>query len=72
MIGVDTGLTHLAAAYGVPCVAIFSATGAELFAPLDPGRAKKVGDLNQVPPLEAVAGAVTELLTPTSAVCKGQ
>ena len=42
VVGVDTGLTHLAAAAGVPCVAIFVATDDSLFVPQQAERAGKV------------------------------
>lgn len=65
VIGVDTGLTHLAAAAGVPCAALFMATGAELFAPDQPQRARALGDLHQSPSLDVVFRAVVELLDHT-------
>lgn len=65
VVGVDTGLTHLAAAAGVPCAALFMATGADLFAPEQPKRARALGDLHQSPSLDAVARGVDELLDNT-------
>jgi heptosyltransferase-1 len=66
VVGVDTGLTHLAAACGVPCIAIFCATGAGLFAPQETQRALALGDLNQPPALETVILGAQDLLTRTS------
>ncbi|HEU4622476.1 MAG TPA: lipopolysaccharide heptosyltransferase I [Burkholderiaceae bacterium] len=42
-IGLDTGLTHLAAAYGTPCVALFLATRLDFFAPVNPARSRALG-----------------------------
>lgn len=66
VIGVDTGLTHLAAACGVPCVALFSATGADLFAPQETQRALALGDLHRPPTLQTVAQGVRDLLERTA------
>jgi heptosyltransferase-1 len=67
VIGVDTGLTHLAAACGVPCLAIFSATGADLFAPQAPQSSLALGDLHQPPTLEAVVQGVQHVLIASAA-----
>jgi heptosyltransferase-1 len=72
VVGVDTGLTHLAAAYGVPSVAIFSATSSGLFAPQDPEQSRAVGDLNQSPALEKVAEAARDLLSRTATAPAGK
>ena len=49
VVGVDTGLLHLAAALGVPLVAIFLGTAPEQHGPLGAGRIEIVGGLGQVP-----------------------
>lgn len=67
VIGVDTGLTHLAAACGVPCMAIFSATGADLFAPQEPQYSLALGDLHRPPSLEAVLQGAQQVLAASSA-----
>lgn len=54
VVGVDTGLTHLAAAMGVPCLAIFTATGPELFMPQDPASARTLGRPGYPPSLPDV------------------
>jgi heptosyltransferase-1 len=66
VVGVDTGLTHLAAACAVPCIAIFCATGANLFAPQEAHRALALGDLHQPPSLEAVVQGTQDLLARTA------
>ena len=64
VVGVDTGLTHLAAAAGVPCVAIFAATDDSLFSPQHPERAIGLGGTGHPPSLAQVLQA-TEGLMPT-------
>ncbi len=54
VVGVDTGLTHLAAAAGVPCVAIFVATDDSLFVPQHADRAASLGGGGHAPALDAV------------------
>lgn len=43
VVGLDSGLTHIAAAYGTPSIAIFLATRTDFFAPSDPTRAHALG-----------------------------
>jgi heptosyltransferase-1 len=57
VVGVDTGLTHLAVALGVPTVGIYCATRPELTG-LHGDNAVNVGGAGQVPGVEAVAQAV--------------
>jgi heptosyltransferase-1 len=57
VVGVDTGLTHLAVALGVPTVGIYCATRPELTG-LHGDNATNVGGAGQVPSVEAVAQAV--------------
>jgi lipopolysaccharide heptosyltransferase I len=57
VVGVDTGLTHLAVALGVPTVGIYCATRPELTG-LHGGNAINVGGAGEIPGVEAVAEAV--------------
>ena len=54
--GVDTGLTHLAAAFGVPTVGIYVSTEPELTG-LHASNAVNVGGAGRVPSLDEVLGA---------------
>jgi heptosyltransferase-1 len=67
VVGVDTGLTHLAAAAGVPCLAIFAATGSKLFAPQNPDLAIALGGSGQAAALQAVQDSIESLLTASQA-----
>jgi heptosyltransferase-1 len=60
-VGVDTGLLHLAAALGVPLVAIFTGTAPDQHGPLGSGRIEVVGALGAVPLLEDVQAAVARV-----------
>jgi len=63
VIGVDTGLTHLAAALGTPTVALFVATDARLAGVEHAGgHARDLGGLGEVPTMEQVTAAMQELL----------
>jgi len=63
VVGVDTGLTHLAAALSVPTVALFVATDPRLAGVGRLGaHARDVGGIAHVPALEEVTGAVDLLL----------
>ncbi|HEY2628252.1 MAG TPA: lipopolysaccharide heptosyltransferase I, partial [Usitatibacter sp.] len=57
--GVDTGLTHLAVALGVPTVGIYCATNPGLTGLHGGTHAVNVGGAGQVPSVDAVAGALT-------------
>ena len=59
VVGVDTGLTHLAAALGTPTVAIFTATDARLAGVARASRlARDLGGIGTVPtPAEVIAAA---------------
>ena len=61
VVGVDTGLLHLAAALGVPLVAIFVGTEPGQHGPLGAGRIEIVGGLGQMPSLEEVRAAVEQI-----------
>jgi heptosyltransferase-1 len=62
IVGGDTGLVHLAAAFGVPLVAIFSGTDPELTRPIGSGPMEVVGAKGTTPSVEAVTGALNEIL----------
>lgn len=57
VVGVDTGLTHLAAALGVPLVAIFAASEPGLTGPMGPGPIAIVGTNGTPPAVAAVIAA---------------
>ena len=61
VVGVDTGLLHLAAALGVPLVAIFVGTEPGQHGPLGAGKIEIVGGLGQMPSLEEVHAAVERI-----------
>jgi len=61
VVGVDTGLLHLAAALGVPLVAIFLGTEPGQHGPLGAGRIEIVGGLGQMPSLDDVGAAVERI-----------
>jgi heptosyltransferase-1 len=58
VVGVDTGLVHLAAALGVPLVSIFTGSRPELTGPVGQGPIEVVGGKDVLPSLEDVAAAV--------------
>jgi heptosyltransferase-1 len=62
VVGVDTGLLHVAAALGVPLVAIFSGSEPSLTRPIGPGAIEVVGAKGATPAVEAVQGALAEIL----------
>jgi heptosyltransferase-1 len=62
VIGVDTGLTHLAAALGVPTVGIYLATDPAATGLYGCPRAVNVGDGRTAPPVGAVVEALGPLL----------
>lgn len=61
VVGVDTGLTHLAATLDVPVVALFGATARWRFAPYWSARAVSLGDAGVQPEAAAVVAALQEL-----------
>jgi heptosyltransferase-1 len=61
VVGVDTGLLHLAAALGVPAVAIFLATKPGLTGPMGPGPITVLGEYSAHVPVADVVEAVTAL-----------
>ena len=62
VVGVDTGLMHLAAALGVPLVAIFAGSKPGLTGPVGSGPIAVLGAEGAAPSVEAVRGAVEGLL----------
>lgn len=66
VVGVDSGLTHLAAAVGVRSVAIFNASCPGLLVPQHGGRALALGRNGQAPELDDVLQACRGLLGPPS------
>ena len=61
VVGVDTGLLHLAAALGVPLAAIFSGSRPELTAPVGNGPMSVLGGRGAPPTLDEVMEAVAKL-----------
>jgi heptosyltransferase-1 len=61
VVGVDTGLLHLAAALGVPLVAIFTGSQPTLTGPVGSGPIAVLGANGIVPSIESVAGAVAHV-----------
>ncbi|HWI18759.1 MAG TPA: lipopolysaccharide heptosyltransferase I [Vicinamibacterales bacterium] len=59
--GVDTGLLHLAAAFGVPLVAIFVGSEPGLTGPLGTGSIKVLGANGEAPSLDEVSAAVARV-----------
>ena len=62
VVGVDTGLLHLAAAYQVPLAAIFVASDPGLTGPVGSGRIVVVAGLDMAPSVSEVCQAVEPLL----------
>lgn len=62
VVGVDTGITHLAAALYLPMVALFFATPAWRYGPRFNPRAIALGDVGRVPAVGEVFEAATRLL----------
>ena len=63
VIGVDTGLSHLAAALGCPVVALFCGTPPRLYGVYTgpEGRVRNLGDTGVVPEVAEVLGALHEI-----------
>jgi lipopolysaccharide heptosyltransferase I len=62
VVGVDTGLLHLAAALQVPLVAIFAGTAPQQHGPLSAGKMEIVGASGAAPSLADVSLALEKLL----------
>jgi heptosyltransferase I len=61
VVGVDTGLLHLAAALGVPLIGIFGGSDPTLTAPVGRGRIEVLGSPGTMPALSDVRAAVERL-----------
>ena len=61
VIGVDTGLLHLAAALGVPLVSIFAGSDPELTGPLGQGPIAVVGRAGETPSVAEVTAALERI-----------
>jgi heptosyltransferase-1 len=62
VVGGDTGLVHLAAAAGVPLVAVFSGSDPGLTRPIGSGPVKVLGAKGRAPTVEEVRAAAAEIL----------
>ncbi len=62
VVGVDTGLMHLAAALGVPLVAIFTASRPGLTGPVGSGPIAVLGEEGAMPSVDEVIAAVGEIV----------
>lgn len=62
VVGVDTGLLHLAAAFGVPLVAIFAGSEPTLTGPVGNGPLAVLGTDGAPPSVDAVKAAVDKIL----------
>jgi heptosyltransferase-1 len=62
VVGVDTGLLHLAAAYAVPLIGIFLASDPNLTGPIGPGPIKVLGGPGQYPAFAQVIEVASGLL----------
>ncbi len=64
VVGVDTGLMHLAAAFGVPLVAIFAGSNPGMTGPVGNGRLAVLGTYSAPPSVDAVVDAVAKIARP--------
>jgi heptosyltransferase-1 len=62
VVGVDTGLLHLAAAYAVPLIGVFIATDPKLTGPIGPGPIEIVGGKGDYPGYARAVEAAERLL----------
>jgi heptosyltransferase-1 len=62
VIGTDTGLLHLAAAFSVPLVAIFVGSEPSLTGPMGEGPIVVVGGKRKLPSVEDVTAALESLI----------
>jgi lipopolysaccharide heptosyltransferase I len=61
VVGVDTGLLHLAAALAVPLVAIFAGSKPDLTGPVGSGPRSILGNRGMPPTVDEVLGAVSTM-----------
>ena len=62
VVGVDTGLLHLAAALGVPLVAIFTGSKPSLTGPVGSGPLSVLGDNGMSPSVDSVIDAIAKIV----------
>ncbi len=62
VVGLDTGLLHLAAAIDVPLVAVFVDTEPALARPMGQGRMALVGGKAKLPSVDDVVAAIDQVL----------
>jgi heptosyltransferase-1 len=62
VVGLDSGFTHLAAAFSVPLVAIFTDTDSVQAAPVGTGLIEVVGDKGNPPSVEMIVRAVDRIV----------
>ncbi len=60
--GVDTGFLHIAAALGVPVVAVFTITKSHTASPMGPGPVEMIGAANGLPETRDVIAAVDKII----------
>jgi len=60
--GVDTGFLHIAAALGVPVVAVFTITKSHTASPVGPGPVEMVGAANGLPEVRDVIAAIDKVI----------
>ena len=65
VIGVDTGLSHLAVALGRPTVGLYCATDPAATGLYGSARALNLGGVGVTPSVDEVAGAIQRLLEKT-------
>jgi heptosyltransferase-1 len=61
VVGVDTGFLHIAAALGVPVVAVFTIMKSHSAMPTGPGKVELAGAENGIPETKAVLAAIDRL-----------
>jgi heptosyltransferase-1 len=61
VVGVDTGLLHLAAALGVPLIAIFTGSKPSLTRPVGKGPMRILGDDRMPPSVDEVIGSIAKI-----------
>ncbi len=60
--GVDTGFLHIAAALGVPVVAVFTITKSHTAIPMGPGKVEMIGAANGLPEVRDVIAAIDKVI----------
>jgi heptosyltransferase-1 len=60
--GVDTGFLHIAAALGVPVVAVFTITKSHTASPVGPGPVEMIGAANGLPETRDVIAAIDKII----------